>query len=585
VTTPFGGQDHPEPGAARAEQDAAVARFQTAIRDSTRLTRLFTILSDPASLETLVDRVVLLLSELFAADVVVLLRTVPGMPPRTLGSIGLPEDPALPPFACAGDAPSAIAIRDRAPVVVADARADSRLDAPLRALDVDAAVLLPVLGSREVLGVLVLARCAPTPFSQPDVELLAAMALRIGLVLARARAEEVRQQLEAGVRQAQKAESLGRMAGAVAHRFNNMLAAATGHLEVAVADLPPGHEAAAEIAQALASLREASHLSSLLRAYLGQGNRGRQPLDLVALCRESLQALRASVLGPVRLRTALPDGPLTVVGDAAGLEGILANLVVNAREAIAGEGEIVVSLRAVPAAEVAATQVPSPGWRPEAAAYACLEVADTGCGIAAEARENLFDPFFTTKAAGLGLGLPVAWGTVRAHQGAIGVESEAGRGSRFRVFLPLAPDAPPRAGAPQRPAPAPVAPGGLVLVVDDEPQVLRASRRLLQKLGYQVATAADGVEALEVFGARAAEVRFVLLDLSMPRMDGWQTLAALRAVRPGIPVVLASGYDQAHVMGGKLPAQPPTFLSKPFSRAELEAAIAEALAAADRGAG
>jgi CheY-like chemotaxis protein len=366
------------------------------------------------------------------------------------------------------------------------------------------------------------------------------------------------------------------MAAAIAHRFNNLLGAAMGSLQVASADLPRAHPAQAELDQALGALREAAQVSGLMLAYLGQGSRTRDPLDLVQVCREALATALPSLPRAVRLATVLPATPLVIRGDAASLRGLINGLVANAWEAIAGEGEITVTLSACSAAEAGAAPHHVPDWTPLAAAYACLEVRDTGCGMDAAALQNAFDPFFTTKFTGRGLGLAVAQGTARAHEGTIAVESEPGQGSRFRLFLPLSAEAPPSARSAPAPAPRPAPGHRLALVVDDEPSMRRACERLLRKMGYEVLTAADGVEALALFEPRQAEVAFVLLDLIMPRMDGRQAMAAIRAIRPDTPVVLASGYDEAHAMGDAPADRPPVFLKKPFSWEELEAAIARA---------
>ena len=166
------------------------------------------------------------------------------------------------------------------------------------------------------------------------------------------------------------------------------------------------------------------------------------------------------------------------------------------------------------------------------------------------------------------MGLPVALGTARAHGGAIAAESAPGQGSRFRVFLPLLEEA---ARAAPRPASAAAPARGLALVADDEPSMRRALEQLLRRMGYQVVGAADGLEAVELFRQHAAAVRLVVLDLTMPRLDGWQALAAVRATARDVPVILASGYDEASVMGGASPDDRPAFLKKPFTLEELEA--------------
>jgi signal transduction histidine kinase/CheY-like chemotaxis protein len=557
-----------------------VNELQAAIRDSTRLTQLFTILAEPAPLPALLDRLVLALSALFAADVVAVLPAPGEGEVAPLGAIGLPEDPALPPFTGAPGTATAAAAARLAPVVARRGDADPALEAPLAALGVEVAVHLPAMGARAVQGVLVLARCQPLPFAPGEVDLLAAMAHRVGLALEHARAEAERRRLEARHLQVRKAESLSRMAGAIAHRFNNLLGAALGSLEAARAGLPAGHPAQDDLGPALDAVREAAQVSGLMLASLGQASGPRVPLDLAALVREALEAARPSLPRAVRLTAALPGGPLPVLGDEAALRALLGTLLANAWEAIDGAGEIAVTLSEAPASALPPAPPHSPGWHPAAEAWACLEVRDTGCGMDAAALQSAFDPFFTTKFAGRGLGLPVALGTAHAHGGTIEAESAPGRGSRFRAWLPRrAGDLPAARPAPAA-APAPAGGRGLALVVDDEPTMRRAMERLLRKVGFQVITAADGVEALELFRPRAAEVAVVLLDVTMPRMDGWQTLAALRALRPATPVVLASGYDEAQVMGGAAPERPPVFLKKPFTWEELEAAMARAAAEA-----
>jgi signal transduction histidine kinase len=425
-------------GPERRITDAALAEYRTAIGDTTRLNRLLAILSEPAPLATLIDRVILALSEMFAADIVAVLQPARTGELTPLGVIGLPEEQMARPFSGIEGSYAAVVIHDRAPIFVEHARGDPRLDRQLAELGVETAAWLPVVGSQEVLGVAVLARCQPVPFARSDADMLMAMTYRIGLILERDRAEVERERLESRLRQAEKTESLGRMAAAIAHHFNNKLTAVIGSLDLALDDLAAGRDARIEIANAQEATRQASMVSQLMLAYLGQSFHPRETLDLVATCREALPEITRSLPAKVRLQTDFPVGPLTVRASATEIRQVLTNLVFNAGEAMtAGEGQIVVDLREVPASQVIPSPLISPGWTPETTSYACLQVSDDGCGMDSRTLQNVFDPFFTTKFTGRGLGLPVVLGVVRAHHGTLTVDSEPGRGSTFRVYLPL----------------------------------------------------------------------------------------------------------------------------------------------------
>jgi len=411
------------------------------------------------------------------------------------------------------------------------------------------------------------------PFYGPSGEVAGLVGICIDIT-ERKRAEEERLKLEQRLQQAQKAESLGRMAGAIAHHFNNLLGAVMGNLELAMIGLPQGSKPLAKIAEAMKASGRAADISRLMLAYLGQSIATTSPIDLSEVCRETLSLITPSLPKRVTLRTDLPDTELIVRADAVQIRQILTNLLVNAGEAIGDrEGDVTVALHELPAADIQASRFYPAEWEPKDEGYACLSVSDTGIGMDPETLENVFDPFFSTKFTGRGLGAAVVLGVVKAHEGAVTVESSAGEGAVFRVFLPLSVEKLP---LPRKAEPVDTAPfkdRGLVLLVEDEPMLRTLAGVMLEHLGYEVITAADGVEALEIFRKQQDRVQCVLLDLTMPRMDGWETLAALRALRPNLPVILASGYDEAKVMQGDHPHRPQAFLPKPYVMKGLEAVL------------
>ena len=410
----------------------------------------------------------------------------------------------------------------------------------------------------------------------------------------RKRAEEEKAKLEALNRQLQKTESLGRMAGAIAHHFNNQLQAVMGNLEMAMDDLPLGDNPIDSLVSAMQAARKAAEVSALMLTYLGQTPGKHEPIDLSEACRRSLPMLRAAMPKGQVLEAELPSpGPaISAISDQ--IQQVLTNLATNAWEAVKTDSSTIhLNVRTVYAEAIAASPRFPVDWQPRDPVYACLEVADAGCGITEKDLDKIFDPFFSTKFTGRGLGLPIVLGIVRTHHGAVTVESEPGRGSVFRVFLPLStkdlscrPDQPAMPQTPERGGTemfSRIEGGGTVLLVEDEEQVRKLAAVMLKRLGYSVLEAVDGVEAMEIFRQHPDEIRCVLCDLTMPRMDGWSTLAALRNLSPGIAVILSSGYDKEQVLSGNHPEWPQAFLGKPYQLKELEDAICRALAAITNG--
>jgi light-regulated signal transduction histidine kinase (bacteriophytochrome) len=372
------------------------------------------------------------------------------------------------------------------------------------------------------------------------------------------------------IRQAQKLESLGVMAGGVAHDFNNLMTGVLGHASLASVILPPGSPAADSIRQIETAARRAAELCQQMLAFAGRGRIAVGPVDLNALVREMGPLLTTIVSKSVRLHLDLGDVP-PVRGDATQLRQVLMNLILNGAESI-GPGGGVVTVRTI-LAELGVGELEAFPLTTGLAAgrYVRLEVADSGCGMDAETAARIFDPFFSTKFLGRGLGLAAVLGIVRGHKGAIRVETRPGAGSTFTVLLPLV-DAP----AAVSPTPAGGAGAGrLILVVDDEPSVSRVARAALERAGFRVVEAADGDAGLAEFTRRPDEISLVVLDLTMPGKSGLEVLGRLRELRPGIPVVLSSGYSAEDL--GPAGADRAGFLPKPYRANDLLRAVHQAL--------
>ena len=380
---------------------------------------------------------------------------------------------------------------------------------------------------------------------------------------------------EEGLRQAQKMEVVGRLAGGVAHDFNNLMTVMYGATDMLALSHPPGTSEHVHVRSLEDALSRARGLTTQLLAFSRKQVARTENVDLVGMVRSS-EGMLARLLGTdVVLRTQSNDGPQIVRADPAQLSQVLMNLVVNARDAMpkGGQLSVVVSRRSI--------EDPSARERLgiELGSYASLAVTDTGIGMDEQVREHLFEPFFTTKPAGegTGLGLSTAYGIVRAAGGAIEVRSELGRGSTFTVYWPLAPEGAmtPSAVARAEGRSTQATRTGHVLVVDDEGAIRDMLARLLRKHGLSVTTATDGLDALRhIEGDEPFDL--LVTDMIMPGMDGSELIAAARARRPSLAVLAISGYA-GDLARRNISADVP-WLQKPFSAHDLIAAIDRALA-------
>jgi len=397
-------------------------------------------------------------------------------------------------------------------------------------------------------------------------------------ITASKRIEAAQQRLEEQNRQLQKSESLGRMAAAIAHHFNNQLHAMMLNLEMANTELPPISAPAARLAEAMKCARKASEVSNHMLTYLGQAQGKHTPQDLADICRSSLPLLQAVAPKNIVLDLQLPfPGPL-ISANANQLQQALTNLLTNAWEACGDQpGRVRLTVRTASVHDIPAVRLP-PDWQPKDTAYACLEVADTGAGIAPQDVEKIFDPFYSSKFVGRGLGLSVVLGIVRSHQGVIAVQSKPGQGSAFTLFFPLALVAKPAGTSPGERTVRP-GPGRTVLLAEDDPVVLKVTVQALRHFGFSVLAAKDGIEALELFRAHQPEIGCIVCDLSMPRLGGWQTLAEIRRLAPTLPAILSSGLDEAAALEGHRGEMPQVFLNKPYDIKLLVSAITQVLTA------
>jgi PAS domain S-box-containing protein len=392
----------------------------------------------------------------------------------------------------------------------------------------------------------------------------------------RKQAEQDRLTLERQMLHAQKLESLGVLAGGIAHDFNNLLTAILANLNLAEAGVPADGPVAARLRATEGAALKAAELTRQLLAYSGKGRFVVRAHDLNLVVQEVTDLVKVSIAKKASLHFSLGEGLPLVEADEAQLQQVILNLVTNASDAIGDrEGEIRVATyaRTLDTAFVSAA-FPGQGLAP--GLYTVLEVGDTGAGMTPEVLSRIFDPFFTTKPAGHGLGLSAIQGILRGHRAGLKVYSEPGRGTSFQIYLPATSRPLPQVS--QAPSdPASIVLGGLVLLVDDEHSILEVTAKALERLGFDVETAADGREALELFSKRPEAYRLALVDLTMPRMDGRECFKALRALRPDLPVVLCSGFSEQESVKAFLGEGLAGFIQKPYSMSSLRKALIAAL--------
>ena len=376
-------------------------------------------------------------------------------------------------------------------------------------------------------------------------------------------ADEERLRMERKLQESQKLESLGILAGGIAHDFNNLLTGVLGNASFARMDIPANSPAQASLEQVEVAALRAAELCKQMLAYSGKGCFIVQQLDLSQVVRETADLLHVSIGKSSALKYALATNLPAISADATQVRQIIMNLITNASEAIGDRSGVISIATGVMRADRAyLTEAFLSPNIPEGD-YVFLEVSDNGSGMDAATRAKIFDPFFTTKFTGRGLGLAAVLGIVRGHHGALKVYSEPGQGTTFKLLLPCV-DGPAEA-APELPFGDSTWRGsGTVLVVDDEETVRAMTSRMLKRIGFEVLVAKDGVEALEIFHRESARIVGVLLDLTMPVLDGNAAFTELRRLDSEVRVLLMSGFneqDAVHRFAGKGLAG---FIQKPF---------------------
>jgi signal transduction histidine kinase/ActR/RegA family two-component response regulator len=380
------------------------------------------------------------------------------------------------------------------------------------------------------------------------------------------------------LREAQKLESIGLLAGGIAHDFNNLLVPILGSASLARERVAKNHPVVPLLEDIEGAAERAAHLTRQMLAYAGKAQFMLERVDVSAAIREAISLVRVSIPHGIAVALDLAAGLPAVEADAREIQQILMNVLMNAVEAIETQsGSIsirteLVSIDDAQPFDFIGTGEMSPGR------YVGIRISDTGCGMDEATRTRIFDPFFSTKFAGRGLGLAAVAGIIRAHRGGLRVTSAPGKGATFEILLRAASGPEPRCEVSPPEEHVAVNASASVLVVDDEQVVLRMAKLSLEREGYHVYVAESGPAAIHLFKSEARDIDLVVLDLSMPGMNGEETLAALQGIDPNVKAVISSGYSKVEALRTFGSRRTFGFVQKPYRPSQLVAAVKTALA-------
>jgi nitrogen-specific signal transduction histidine kinase/CheY-like chemotaxis protein len=390
----------------------------------------------------------------------------------------------------------------------------------------------------------------------------------------RKRAEEEREKLHAQLVHAQKMESVGRLAGGVAHDFNNMLGVILGHAEIAMDQVDPAEPLFTDLREIRRAAERSADLTRQLLAFARKQTVAPRVLDLNETVEGMLKMLQRLIGEDIDLAWLPGTSVWPVKVDPAQIDQVLANLCVNARDAIAGVGKVTIETENVSFDEAYCAE--HPGFVP--GDFVLLAVSDDGCGMDQETRGKIFEPFFTTKGVsqGTGLGLATVYGIVKQNNGFINVYSEPGKGTTFKIYLSRHAA---EADQIRKESPVPPAARGheTILLVEDEPAILKMATMMLERQGYRVLAASAPGEAVRVAGEHAGEIHLLMTDVVMPEMNGRDLAKNLMSLYPDLMCLFMSGYTANVIAHRGVLDEGVHFIQKPFSMLDLAAKVREVL--------
>jgi CheY-like chemotaxis protein len=372
--------------------------------------------------------------------------------------------------------------------------------------------------------------------------------------------------MEAQFLQAQKMEAIGTLAGGIAHDFNNLLMVIQGNASLMLLTIDPSHAHHEMLSSIVKQVQSGSKLTNQLLGYARKGRYEVKPIQLNELVKETSNTFERT-RKEIRIQRELANNLFPIEGDSGQIEQVLMNLFVNAADAMPQGGDIFLKTT-----NISHRDIRDKLYDPKPGNYILLAITDTGIGMDSKTLERIFEPFFTTKelSRGTGLGLASVYGIIKGHGGYIDVDSEKGRGTTFKIYLPATDEEVQKTIE----APHDIVKGtGTILLVDDEEMVLEVGERFLKVMGYHVLTAREGKEAIEVYKKHRETIDLVLLDIIMPNMKGGEVFDRLKKINPNIKVLLSSGYSIDGEASQILERGCSGFIQKPFDMNQLSKSI------------
>ncbi|MBN1980240.1 MAG: response regulator [Chitinivibrionales bacterium] len=387
------------------------------------------------------------------------------------------------------------------------------------------------------------------------------------------------EKLHEQLKQTEKMIAMGHIAGSIAHDFNNLLTSIIGFAELIYDVSQSGSRTKQFAHNILLSARHGAQLTSNLLVFAKEGKYRIELLNVHDIITQVINVLFLSLNDRITVTQSLEAAPATTMGDPTLLYNAFLNIVLNARDAIVGHGELTITTNLAKREELLTHENE---FQIMADTYIRICFTDTGIGIDEKIQRLIFKPFFTTKdrGKGIGMGLSAVYDTIKSHKGAITVESTIGKGTTFSLYLPFIDSKPELIQECKQSAQTPGKKCGTILIVDDEETIRTIAREMLTELGYTVITCRDGIEAIDVYTSAQATIDVVILDVVMPQMDGAQTLSRLRTINPSVKIILWSGYNLSIGNYSRLYTEASQFIQKPFGKSELSQCIDRVLGTA-----